>query len=228
MENAESEGTSRKSSPKTGVILLIVVLLLLVGGAAFLLLSKNTTSPATTTPSSAKNASPTGANTFSSIQEALTKSMSLQCDYTDTTGTKTTSYIKGGAIRSDIVMASGSKGESSIIVKDNTMYMWTGKEGTKMTFDTDSIMAKVTPGAQKETSTQKPGDVIDSLEKYKQSCKPATVSDSLFTPPSDVAFADLSELMKPKTQTNPSGVGTAMTEEQLKKLQEQYQQQPQQ
>ncbi len=227
MENAESGSASGKNGSKTGVILLVVVLLILGGGAAFLLLSKNTASPTTTT--SGKVANPTtSTDTFSSIQEALAKSMSLQCDYTDTAGTKTTSYIKGGAIRSDIVTTSVSKGGTSIIVKDNTMYMWTGKEGTKMTFDPASLTATVTPGAQQKTSTQKPGDVIDSLEKYKQSCKPATVSDSLFTPPSDVTFADLSELMKPRTQTNPTGVGTAMTEEQLKKLQEQYQQQPQQ
>lgn len=227
MENAESGASPSKGGPKTGVILIIVLLLILVGGAAYLLLSKNTTSQVANTTSSAKKASPTSSNTFSSIQDALAKSMSLQCDYSDDKGTKTTSYMKSGAIRSDIVMASGSKGSSSVIMKNNTLYMWSGKEGTKMTFDISEMMAKVTPGTQKTTSAQKPGDVIENLEKYKQSCKPATVSDALFTPPADVKFVDLSQMMKPGSTGTQSGVGTAMTEEQLKKLQEQYQQ-PQQ
>lgn len=221
MENAESGSTSGKSGPKTGVILIVVLLLLLVGGAAYLLL-KNTTSNIATTTSKPKKASPTSANMFSSIQDALAKSISLQCNYSDETSRKTIAYMKAGAIRSDTT-GKNPQDEASIIMKNNKMYFWSGKQGTMMEFNVSEMTAKVTPGSQKTTSTKKPGDVIESLEKFKQQCKPATVADSLFTPPADVKFTDLSEMMKSGSTGTQSGVGTAMTEEQLKKLQEQYQ-----
>ena len=74
-------------------------------------------------------------------------------------------------------------------------------------------------------NTRKPEDVVGALEKFKEHCKPAAVSDSLFIPPTDVKFTDYSSMMKQNIQAIPSGgSGGAMTEEQIKQLQQKYQQ----
>lgn len=48
--------------------------------------------------------------------------------------------------------------------------------------------------------------MMASMEKYKDSCKPAVVADSEFTPPTDVTFQDMSKMMMPQT-TGASGAG---------------------
>ena len=39
-------------------------------------------------------------------------------------------------------------------------------------------------------------DTLAELEKYKDSCKPTVVADSMFVPPADVKFQDLSKMMQ--------------------------------
>lgn len=171
--------------------------------------------------------SPTSGSVISSIKEALAGSQSLQCDFTDENGRKTISYMKSGMIRTDF-QAADPKQSGSMIAKDKKLYFWNGKTGTMMAFDIEAMMEKVTQTPKVSTVTntgQKPEDFVDSLEKYKQSCKPASVDSALFTPPTDVKFTDLSSMMKAGAQTVPSGaVPSAMTEEQIKALQEKYQQ----
>lgn len=168
---------------------------------------------------------PTNANVFSSIKDALSKSVSLQCDYTDDSGRKTIAYIKAGAVRSDYTGKTAQE-SGSIIIKDKKMYFWNGKQGMMIQVDPSEMMGSITPSAQKTPSEQqKPGDVVNTLEKFKESCKPSVVADSLFTPPTDVKFTDFSEIMKTSTKQITPGVtvGGAMTEEQIKALQQQYQ-----
>lgn len=87
-----------------------------------------------------------------------------------------------------------------MIMKDNKMYFWNGKEGMMMEFDPSAMMGEAP--AKNVPGQQKPEDVVAALEQYKQYCKSATVSDSLFTPPADVKFTDVSAMMK-GAQTNP-------------------------
>lgn len=233
MENSEPAGqssTSKSGTQKFILPLIIVAILLIAGAGGYMVFGKNLMKQQT--PVSNENTavaapSPTAGSVISSIQEALAGSQSLQCDFTDENGRKTTSYMKSGMIRTDF-QAADPKQSGSMIMKDKKMYFWNGKAGTMMSFDITSMMERITE-APKTTpvvaSGQKPEDFVDSLERYKQSCKPATVADALFTPPSDVKFTDLSSMMKAGSQTVPSGaVPSAMTEEQIKALQEQYQQ----
>lgn len=167
--------------------------------------------------------SPSSGNVISSIKEALTGAQSLQCDFTDEEGRKIVSYVKNGAVRTDIA-ATDPKQSGSMIMKDNKMYFWNGKQGTMMAFDIAAILdsISVTPQPAQGNIGQKPEDIVESLEKYKESCKAATVDDALFTPPADVKFIDLSSMKK---TVAPSGaMPSAMTEEQIKALQQKYQQ----
>lgn len=173
-----------KKSPKA-MYLIIGVIVLVFAGFAFYFMSskKNATGPLGSTKDG---------NVFTSIKDALSKSVSLECTFSDESGRKTTSYIKNGAIRADIVSSVADE-SGSVIVKDNKTYFWNNKGGFVMTVsdkDTTSDTAGGNPA-------QSQGDnLMQDLEQYKDSCKPSVVSDSLFTPPSDVKFTDLSEMLK--------------------------------
>lgn len=228
MESTDSAGQSSSSSAKKGTskiipLIVVIILLIVLGVGSFMLMGKKNVKPTSSQTVMKNEASPTSSSMFSSIQEALSKSLSLQCDYTDESGKKIISYIKNGAVRTDMQGAS-AKDSGSVIMKDKKMYYWNGKTGTVLAFDITSMMEKVTPSVKPQVSQaqQNPGDVVESLEKFKKSCKTAVVADSLFTPPADVKFTDISAMMKKVAV--PSGVTGAMTEEQVKALQEKYQQ----
>lgn len=173
------------------VIGAIVVLVLLLGGG-YMVMSKRTSSPASPTQTGA-------GNVFSSIKDALSKSLSLECSFTDEQGRQTKSYIKNGAVRADFTGANANE-SGSVIMKDKKIYFWNAQGGFMMT------EPEVTPGAPQQTSSEKTpgnvGDMVSTMEKYKNSCKPSVVSDSLFTPPTNVTFQDFSKMMQ-----GPSGTG---------------------
>ncbi len=169
--------------------LIIVAVLVLAGVGGYLVMGKKGANPLSS-----------ATNSFTSIKDALSKSISLECDYTDETGRKVKSWIKNGAVRADV--ASSNADESgSTIVKDKKMYFWNAKSAISLT---------LTDEAQKEVNSQaneitKDKEVVNEIEKYKSSCKPAVVSDSLFTPPSNVNFQDMSKLLQV-----PSGKGNGV------------------
>lgn len=179
-----------KKSPK-GILIAVVVLLLVIlgiGAYKFLIAGK----------SSVGTSSTQQGNVFTSIKDALSKSVSLQCDFTDEAGRKTTGYIKAGAIRADII-AKTAEESGSVIIKNNKMYFWNSKEGMELDLSETGDKTKAPNAPQGQ---EKSDSIMNSFEQYKQSCKPAVVSDSLFTPPADVRFTNLSELMK----AAPSGI----------------------
>ena len=90
----------------------------------------------------------------------------------------------------------------------------------------------VTPGAGSATSAPNQGQqTLSSLEQYKNSCKPAAISDSEFDLPKDVKFQDLSKMMPSGgammqktttpsasgTQTAPTGMSKQQIEDMMKK-----------
>lgn len=123
---------------------------------------------------------------FDSIKDAMSKSLSLQCDYSANNVTSLV-YIKGKSIRSE----SDNKGDKVYaILKDNKLWSWSDKEKTGIIMDLSATQNNAQAG-------QKTGDdVINEVEKYKENCKQTIVSDSMFNPPSDIKFQDLSEMMK--------------------------------
>lgn len=201
------------------IIIAVVVILILLGIGGYYVMGQKGTFQTTNAPGA--DTSPTAsAGMFGSIKDALSKSLSLQCVYEEN-GKKTTAYIKAGAVRAD--MSGGTKEENgSVIMKDNKMYFWNGKQGFMMQLDTQTVPS----GTVSKTSPSKApnADVLESLEKYKDACKPAVVSDTLFVPPADVKFVDQTKAME-DAQKLMKGVtpGQSMSEEDLKKLMQQYQ-----
>lgn len=180
--------------PKRTLIIIIAVILLLLalGGGYFLLKGNKVSNPneaqvAGVTPSPASEE-----NVFTSIKDALSKSISLECSY-DTGGNKVNSYIKNGAVRTNIV-SNNAQESGSIIIKDKKMYFWNGKTGFTMELPDINDLEKIASNAANKNATSGK-DMINDLEKYKDQCKPGVVSDDLFVPPADVKFTDFSQIM---------------------------------
>lgn len=171
---------AKKGFPKPLIIIIIVVIVLL--GAGYFLMNN---------PMVKKGLDAGTGGQFSSIKDALTKSVSLECEYKDpTSGENMKVWIKNGAIRSDMP-AQGGQEAGTMIMKDKKMYIWSNKEGMVMSLETPEGTEGQTMDNENEAE-----NLIKDLEAYKNDCKPSVVSDSLFTPPTDVEFTDLSEMMK--------------------------------
>lgn len=210
------------------IIVAIVAVLAVVGIGGYAVMKNapaNSTNSQGNTPASQGQAN-NGNGVIGSIQEALQKSLSLQCDYTDASGRKSVTYIKAGAIRSDF---NGSNGDESgvMLMKDGKAYIWNTvkKEGVTMEFD----MAQMGRNMKENTQIpgQNPADFVKELEQYKQYCHTATVADSLFVVPTDVKFTDLTSMMKDVQKMMPSGIinptGAAAMQDKMKNFQNKYQ-----
>ena len=201
----------------------LIVVLLLAGGAGYYLYTQSHKSTSVT--SSAKPAQ--NSNVFQSIQDALSKSLSLQCSFTDEQNRKTTAYIKAGAIRADVLGNDPTKeyNSTSVIIKDKKMYIWDTVKKQGMVMEVKEQPTVEPTGTMQEnqtgsSSSENPGEVMATLEKYKKDCKTAVLSDSLFTPPTDVTFRDLSQMMVPSV-----AAPTGMSQQDVQKMMQQYQQQ---
>lgn len=165
-------------------ILPVLVVLFLLGIGGYFFMSSKGTLP--------KTPINTGkSNVFESIQDALSKSLSLKCVYKDEKGVQTITYIKGGAVRVNMEGIKDNEQPSSIILKDKKMYMWNEISKTGFTYTITEPV--VTPGTDKAPAVDnKDASVLAGIEKYKDSCKTEVVADSFFVPPVDVKFQDMS------------------------------------
>lgn len=200
---------------KSKQLIIAAILILLLAGGGYLFLNKSSSKPAASTTDTSKKE---GGSVFSSIKDALSKSLSLQCEYSDESGRKTMVYIKGGAIRSNVSGKTAQESGSSI-VKDGKLYFWNSKEGIMMAFNMQDLGKEITP----VQSGGNPQSSVQDLEKYKENCKPAAVDSSLFSPPSDVKFTDFSKTIQDAQKSLKEG-NNGISEEQIKALQKQYQQ----
>lgn len=171
------------------IVLGLVILVILAGGGLLLLSNSAKPSHMPLTQQTQRG------SIFNSIKDALSKSLSLQCVFTNENGQNVTSYIKNGAVRSDVVAKDPTQ-SGSVIIKNNTVYYWSGKQGFMMTEQaTPTGTLQQTPTGTTNSTSSQGDNMMASLEKYKNSCKPSVVADSLFTPPSDVTFQDMSKMM---------------------------------
>lgn len=204
-------------------IIAVIILIILAGGAFFLFQKNKSKSNSTSTPTAPTSAiKPTQSSGFSSIQDALSKSVSLKCEYPDPkdSSKNVSTYIKAGSVR----VITGGTPANNVIVKDNKMYNWFEgkKEGTLITFDMEAM--KDAAGKMHASVSVSPDHkinqkdaMIKQMEQYKKYCKQEAVADSFFEVPKDIKFLDFSAQMKQ------SGFDTT---EMMQKMQGQFQKMP--
>lgn len=137
---------------------------------------------------------------FSSVEEAIMKNMSINCDYTDQNGVHVTAYIKSGQVRVD-TSGSNANQDSHTIIKDKTIYFWNNQEAFKM------AEPQVTPSVS-PTGSGNAQNTVSNLEAYKSDCKNANVDDSLFTLPPGVTFTAMTVPTYPTTGAGYTGGST--------------------
>ena len=205
------------------MIIAIVAIVLLLAGGGFLLLNSSKT-PANNSENSAAKTSQSvpeeNKSAITSIKDALMSSASLSCDFTDKEGRKTTSYIKNGMVRADVMGSDDAEDNGSFLLRDKKMYFWNAKKQGFMSEAPDDYADKKEDVAENQGAEQKK-DMLENMEKYKESCKQATVADSLFTVPSDVKFTDYSSMMK-ASGSKGTGAEPTIDQKKVEELMKQY------
>lgn len=206
------------------LIVIIVVVLLLLGGAFFYF---NVAGKKTLKPSEMLQQG-SGQNVFTSIKDALSKSVSLECKYKDEKGREYKTDIKAGAVRVTVKSEPESKEPNNFLMKGTKMYMW--NENTKKGFVYAwQLPEGTTPGATKPSvaatgQTNQSQSILAQIEKFKDACHPAVLPDSLFTQPSDVEFQDMETIQKQFMQkANPvDNAASGYSQEDIQKMIKQY------
>jgi hypothetical protein len=206
---------------KYGVLIIITVIAILATTGGVLLLNKNKSSVNQPANNNGKTAngkiSRTEQGISASLQNAMVGTGSVQCVFKDETGKQTTSYIKGGKIRADIV-SSNPQESGSFIMKDKTMYFWNAqKQGYTMSLG-NMDLAQMAESMKDSQNPQAQDQVFKDLDKYKDSCKQADISDDMFTQPGDISFKDYSSMINKQGEASPS-----IDQKQVEEMMKQYQ-----
>lgn len=192
---------------KVGIIIAVIAVIILGAGGYMFFQSMN------------KTAAPgSSSNTSNSIKDALTSAGNLECDYADEEGRVTNAYIENGNVRADIT-SSNVKENSSVIVRDNTFYIWNSQGAFMMKIPEETMNQDL---SQNQALSQKE-DIMESIEKYKELCKNANPDDSLFIPPANIRFQDFSQIMQGVPTGTSSDNSQVLNQKQIEKMMQQYQ-----
>jgi hypothetical protein len=136
--------------------------------------------------------SQTKPDVFTSIQDAITKQLVLKCEYADTDGQKTTTYIKGQTVR---MVGTGKEETIQGLMKDNKFYLWDSvkKEGMELDLTKMTADGSVKMGDKPIKSTD---DVVAVLQEKKDSCSLSPQSANLLELPTDVKFIKSEDFLK--------------------------------
>lgn len=167
-----------KNKKKLFVIILIILALFV--GFYYIKSRKDITSDSSLDSSQDKGI-------FTSVKDALSKNLTLICEFKDDQGSTTKSYIKNGAMR--ITLTDDSQEMGEVVIKDNRMYNW--DRNTKKGYIYDI------PESESGSDTDnKIGSYYEMIDEYKDFCKVSAVSDSYFDIPTDVSFQDMSKFLE--------------------------------
>jgi hypothetical protein len=144
---------------------------------------------------SPESASTADLNGFGTMNELLSRETNLECQITTIENSATsegTFFVADNKIRGDFLTESpdlSGVGVSSIIVVDNTLYVWTELGG-----ESYGVKTQMQPDTEDTMPTQEP---VKLDERVKYACKKwEPVDQSVFIPPSDVLFQDLSQVLE--------------------------------
>ena len=190
---------------KQAIIGIVAAAVILVGAGGVFLYSKNKPAPQPSSTSTATEQTKTESTMSNSLTDLLSSGKTQKCtfNYSDENGgTEGTAYINNQNMRADLNITTADKkvSQMSMIRKDDDNYIWGGGfpsgTGLKMTLSADEFT--------NDTESKK---YFDASKKADYDCSGWTVDSSLFVPPSNIKFSDLSSMMQGlmKSETKPSG-----------------------
>jgi hypothetical protein len=153
---------------------------------------------------------------------------------TKTDGSSTMDYIiKGKKMKISGMEYQGKKNTNGSMISDGEfMYTWddTSKTGMKIAIPKEEDVSKLAREKGQEVpsfSTEEDKKKYED-QGYRVDCKELAVDDSVFVPPSDVKFSDLSSMMENskklmvKPNEMPSEEQQKAMEDQVKEMMKQY------
>ena len=187
---------------KALIVAAAVIILALLGGAAYLKLSKSSTNQ----NGAEKAATPTtsaNATNNASLAGLLALGQNLRCSFsfngTDKVSTQGTFYLSGGNFRGDFVTktADGKETQMNIIRNGDDNYLWGPSlpAGIKMKLSFDKLAA-----------SEQASQFTNLNQKTNYTCVPWGADSSMFNPPSNVTFNDVTSMMP--AAANPTGAKT--------------------
>ena len=191
---------------KTLVIVAVVVVLALLGGAAYLSLSKSSTNQGLTVKTtSSPTTSANGANN-TTLAGLLALGQNLRCNFnvkaTNGGTTQGTFYVSNSNMRGDFVMKNtdGKENQMSMIRNGDENFIWGPGFPTaiKMNLSLDKLAANA--------QASQFGNVN---QKTNYNCVPWNVDSSLSTPPANIKFTDVGQMMAPQATTGTKNPQTA-------------------
>lgn len=214
---------------KTKSIIIAVLILLILGGAYSYtrLKSPQEKSQKTATQQTAQKTTGSKVEEFTgSLADILKMGSAVKCtgSYSDDNGTTNiTVYASGNKSYSEMTVNNDDQGTFMMhgIFDGDWMYSW-GDYGmaTKMKVSDIQDLSQNGP-ANVPTQEDYQGNQTEGPqafeENYDYSCTPWVVDNSKFTPPSDVEFTDMSQMMKDLNNAMDSG-----DTEQMKQMMEQF------
>jgi hypothetical protein len=173
---------------KTLLIILLLSSSLILTGCTN---PKNTSENTSSENNSGQSEPEEKGNVFDSIKDAMSRSLSLKCEYPAGESGKMVAYVKGNMIRMEGQWQ--TKNQTGMIIRDEKLYTWdlNKKEGIIM------------PIIKKEEDKPLSQEILDDLENNKSFCRPASVPDSMFQIPTDVKFSDISQMLEKVGQMTP-------------------------
>jgi len=140
------------------------------------------------------------------LAAAVALGVPMKCTYT-VNGDETTGYIKGKQFRG-VMTVQGKQG--NVIMKDDCMWTWSEGEtdGVKICYqgeEAQNLWDNPEAAAESPAPNASPETAMSPAPQIEYNCLPAALGDDEFTPPSDVNFVDVGEMMKGVNL--PSGMG---------------------
>ncbi len=182
-------------SRQVSIIIGVIVVLAILGIGAYVMSNKSANpSPAPQTSAQPAASVTSDSSTKGTLKSLLTSGKNVTCTFTypDQTGSGTV-YISSPKFRGDFSVKVEGKEMMSHMIQDNgTAYMWTdgSTQGTKFKMD---LNASPAPNA----STQ----AADLNKEVDMKCSDWAVDNSKFAIPTNIQFADLSQMMNTQGQS---------------------------
>jgi len=206
--------------PKQAPIIIAVALIIIIAAGAYLVLGKKSQAPQTSSTNTAtEQKTEDSGSVKSSIKSLLAGGKNVSCTVkypTAQESTEGTIYVSGKKMSGDFkMMVEGKSVENHMITDETYSYSWSSMapQGVKMKID------------QEQNSNASPtSGQVDVNSEVDMKCSPWGVDNSKFTPPTNITFMDLSQMMKPAAspasqttnQTQRTSVCDSITDPQAK------------
>lgn len=176
------------------------------GGVAWYALGRNNepasqqTSNSSTTQAGQTNTGSSQASSPTTISGLRLAGENKKCTFTSTLedGSQSAGTIYVDAdkrMRGDFDLTkSGVATKSSMIIRDDTQYLWrpTTNQGTKMSID--AILDQNSDSVARDSQSSSSGTGMDTPVNF--TCTTWRVDDAMFTPPASVTFTDMTSVLQ--------------------------------